>query len=289
MSCMTIFLKCFVVHFRFSLLICVAFFSLSEQKQYICDYGRHWNNQFTCKVDSYHFNQDTKDVKFSGTIENKSNTTRVLIEKSKIHYVSSVLFDEFPNLDGIKIEMSGMSRITEQTLSDLAPLIYLDLENNKIKELHEETFDNLHKLEFLSLAGNEIEKLPNGIFLYNKNIRELDLADNKLKQIDKHLFNHLINLEYLSLWKNELFTLPQKTFENNLRLKTISLADNNIYMLHPRLFENLQELHYLNLLDNVCVKKVFKTSSAISTYHNEMKECHRRCKENRKCWQSDEY
>lgn len=266
----------------------MSILSLCQLKQYNCNYGNHWNQKYTCKIDSYHFNDDTKSYKFTGNDKDKMNTTKLLIEKSKLQYISSLVFEEFPNLDGIKIGMSDMNRVDGKLFSDVISIIFLDLENNKIKELHEESFDNLHKLEYLSLAGNQIETLPNGIFLFNQNLKELDLADNNLKYIEEYAFKHLINLEYLSLWKNHLYTLPKDIFIKNLRLRTVTLADNNIYMIHPDLFTNLPQLHYLNLIDNVCVKKELKTSTQIMNIKYELQECYRRCKSNKNCWNSNE-
>lgn len=258
--------------------------SPSQQKEFKCNYGKHWDDQFTCKLDYEELTERTRGISFKGADEHKERTMRLWIEKSKIEFISSKIFVEFANLEGLKLYMCNIFTLKKRILSQIEPVIYLDLELNKIELIEEGSLDNLENLEFLSLAANSIEEIPTDLFYYNTLLRDLDLSDNRIKDLDRKVFSRLLNLQHLQMWKNHLMTLPPDIFQNNINLQTLSLTDNVIFMLHPDIFDNLHELEFLGLDDNVCISQVFKTKEQVKNAKNELQKCASKCKNNPKCF-----
>jgi Leucine-rich repeat (LRR) protein len=151
------------------------------------------------------------------------------IKNENLSIISSKIFDDFPDLKNLRIELSNCSHInfskTHQNLKTLyildTPLTVLqnntfvgllnltsmDIMNTSLSNVEPNAFYGLKKLESLAINWHQITSLPPTIFDPLVKISIIKISNGKLESIDMELFRYNLNLTELSLTGNQIGTL----------------------------------------------------------------------------------
>jgi Leucine-rich repeat (LRR) protein len=175
--------------------------------------------------------------------------------------VKLIAFNDFKNRSIIKTSIENLLsldylKINNAQIFDIksVPTIqlvfngakFLDLSSNQIEDIQEFVHEK-YNLKKLHLSNNKIEKIPNSVFVSNKNLQLLDLSRNKLATIDSKTFSDLANLKMLNLAYNELVKIPQFNLPN---LKILDMGHNQLSTLNQASFLHLTQLQKLKLDHN---------------------------------------
>jgi Leucine-rich repeat (LRR) protein len=137
---------------------------------------------------------------FSGSIENKIDTTAVFLFKSlTIDFIPSEILNEFPNLNGFLISGSNIPTLKEKFFTKQFKIIEnLYLYDNKIKQIKKEALINLPELRWIYLSFNQIKSIKRNIFKNNQKLEFIELRSNEIKMIHPKLFVNLLHL--IEVW-----------------------------------------------------------------------------------------
>lgn len=167
-----------------------------------------------------------KTTKIIFNYDKTKNLTAVKFHSSQMQVLPMEVFDQFPYLRALVLELQGIDEIRKNSFEKATHLENLDLELNRLTEIGDGTFDGAWKL------------------------RHLDLSMNKIKKVTSKAFRGLVNLEHLGLSGNEITELEEGTFSELRNLKSIYLYSNYIKTLHPRMFIHCQKLEVLDINTN---------------------------------------
>jgi len=148
----------------------------------------------SCSVSKSLFLKENGEISFSNQIEPEKFELLRLIENN-VPTIPRGIDTHCPNLKGLTVYKSNLTRIT---LEDLK---------------------NLKDLEFLNINYNLIEVLENYLFKFNPNLSTIFIKNNRIKFVHPTAFYGLSNLQTLDFQNNHCFTgntTKNKTESSNL-------------------------------------------------------------------------
>ena len=155
----------------------------------VCAYSQH-SNESTSVGSHRHHSSDVGDDIVSGYYR----IPTVVSLTEKLRYLEVRL----PNW---KDSAAVLEVLPTSHLQHLRTLLF---SSSYIHEVHEMTFSRMPVLEHLDLSNNGIQRIPEKLFISNKNIKYLDLSFNRLTHLNIHTLQRLVLLEKLSLIGNPL-------------------------------------------------------------------------------------
>ncbi len=158
--------------------------------------------------------------------------------------------DDIP--EGVKVLVLDSNRIPSDQISlDKSiqdGIVVLSLKNNRLYSL--EVSVAFPALRYLSLDQNDLDYLPNGTFLWARNLRGLSMSNNNLETIHGDVFQDIPSLEILNLSHNRLCKVDRNWFRGMRLLQRLNLSGNKIETLENGAFRHLQSLSELQLDGN---------------------------------------
>ena len=142
------------------------------------------------------------------------------------------------------------NRLTNITLTDCTPLLYLDMQFNNIKHLRGNRFLKCIRLLILNLHSNHITQLLKDSFLGLDRLIKLNITKNPLTVLNAHCFNGLTSLPSLVLASSHLTYSAQCVFTDLLSLKILDLSHLSMSILSSYTFCGMPVLQQLILVDN---------------------------------------
>jgi hypothetical protein len=196
----------FFVTFRFFVIFCIlARFGAEADQLVECYYYRNYGSR--CDVGNVDLSKKTlsKKISFTGTQEQKKNTTRIWFQQSgRVAHVPQNLAEEFPKLTELWITDSEIPIVKNNLLGPQFSWIeLLDLRKNKIQIVEEQAFKHLNNLVVIQLHRNQIQSLGAKVFQNNRKLKKIWIFNNKIKMISPETFRHLNQLEFVYLELND--------------------------------------------------------------------------------------
>jgi hypothetical protein len=170
-------------------------------------YGDYDGDDYGCQVHNVDLSKKTRSEKFtfSGTQEQKKNTTEIHFEESgRVAHVPRNLHEEFPKLTKLWITRSEIPIVKNNLFGpEFSWIKGLSLRENKIQIIEEEAFKHLQNLERIYLYYNQIQSLNAKVFQNNRKLEKIWIWKNKIKMIAPETFRHLNQLEWVELEWND--------------------------------------------------------------------------------------
>jgi hypothetical protein len=164
------------------------------------------NYAASCYVYEADFTEKTisETFKFSGTLEEKENTTSIDFQYiGRVAHVPKDLVEEFPKLIDLSIWQSEIPIVKNNLFGpQFGRIKVLKLTSNKIKIIEEGAFAQLPNLVQIWLQYNEIQSLGAGVFENNRQLEIILLDENKINMISPETFQSLNQLTWVILEKN---------------------------------------------------------------------------------------
>lgn len=166
--------------------------------------------------------------------------------------VTAIIFnyDTKKNLTAVKFRSSQMQELPMEVFDQFPYLTVLELELMGICDIRERSFINAIQLEMLELELNQLTEIGDGAFDGAWNLKDLDLSMNRIRKVSSKAFSSLKKLEHIGLSANEISVLDKKTFTGLRNLQSIYLYSNHIKTLHPEIFVDCPKLEVLNMNTN---------------------------------------
>lgn len=117
---------------------------------------------------------------------------------------------------------------SSNNFTDGSPATTLTVTNSSIHTFTNDFcyyFKNVHQINAQTLR---IKIIPEGAFIYCKNLTHLALYENDIHFIQPKTFCHNSNLEVLNLFGNKLSEIHSDLFQSNLKLVTLNLGNNRL-------------------------------------------------------------
>lgn len=191
-----------------------------------------------------------------------SNTTELLVtesnrlidavsfRQSELYSVPADLFQNFPILKHLDVELTQMKEISAANFRNANELKYFLARFNEIEELESRTFSPCRQLKFIVLQYNMISFIHVEAFEGLVNLEALYLDYNKLKTISSGVLNPLVALVHFSIAYNNLTSVPGNLFAKNEKLETLNMGHNLLTSFNGNQFEFLPNLEHLQLDHN---------------------------------------
>lgn len=221
------------------------------------------------------------------------NIERIDIYGSKVEILDQNAFKNCKKLERLHLAVNNIREIPENLLIENTKLQVIKFSKNQLTTLPEDTFATLIDLRLLYLYDNKITNLPKNLFKSNSLLRSLYLSGNQLTTFDSTLFQNLVNLERLSIHDNQLIDLPKNAFVNLQNLTIIWMSNNNLTVIHGDSFGVNQKLEQLyvehnkinaideKFIDNTGIRKLEMTGNVCSQRdicnRSDMKEAFQGC------------
>ncbi|XP_063700762.1 toll-like receptor 3 [Culicoides brevitarsis] len=175
-------------------------------------YGKPQIEVFTCQQpQSTECLFDNVIIEDDGIFLPKSHNdriiTKVTFKSSVVPTLSSVICDQFPNLQVLDVRHSSLRKILEGALDGCTKLREIYLQDNWLKELPENSFHKNSHLEQIYLNSNNLTEIPLELFKGLRSLQKIDLCANRLSRLPAVIFDDLISMESLELLSNPLLSL----------------------------------------------------------------------------------
>ncbi|XP_030014615.1 toll-like receptor 21 [Sphaeramia orbicularis] len=177
-------------------------------------------------ITSYSFKNCIEDPRAKG-----KNFTCINRGESNI----SAIVDDLPlSAFSIVIAINPISHIPNRAFENFLNLEHLKLDHNHISTIDEFAFRNLMKLRSLNLSCNYILELKPSLFEDLRNLTFLSLTNNRLKMLQVNIFSTVPQLDTLLLRQNFLTNFSQiaQSVSPLRYLKTLDLCFNNLTSLN---------------------------------------------------------
>lgn len=213
----------------------------------VCKYemvSHFWGSQYTCigqdvVVNTY----DTFVTRAVGTHlagMGDGDVQAVFFKNQKMTFIPLMMSTPFPNLNALRVDMSGLTTINQTTFVNQGRLRYIHLDNNRIEFIPKKTFYNLTNLEWLSLGANKISAL------------------------NPDMLRGLTELKYFSVSNNEIEVIGSSFFRDNVKIQIILFYNNKLRMIGWSLVRFLPGLKNARFDGNVCTNINIIDASDIS-------------------------
>lgn len=183
-------------------------------------------------------------------IESNRTIEAVSFRQSELYSVPADLFQKFPRLKHLDIELTQTKELSGDNFRDANELKYILARFNDIEELKSGTFATCPLLKFIVLQYNAISRISPNAFDGLGNLEALYLDYNKLKTLSPRVLDPLASLLHFSIAYNNLTMTPTDLFMNNDKLETLNLGHNLLTSFNGSQFENLPNLERVQLDHN---------------------------------------
>ncbi|KAH3867134.1 nyctalopin-like [Dreissena polymorpha] len=153
------------------------------------------------------------------------------------------------NLQYLKIEHYGITKLEQNCFNALSALITLDLSNNVIVQIETSHFTGLSSLKYLHLHHNFIE-IKDDAFRGMSSLIDVDLSHNNIDHLDNITLQGLTGVESLNLSFNKISAVDEAALTDLKKLTEIRLGYNTITTLPSVLFKGLANLRDIELQHN---------------------------------------
>lgn len=213
-----------------------------------------------------------------------SNTTEVIVtennelidavsfRQSELYSVPENLFNKFPNLKHLDVELTQMKEILSENFRGANELKYFLARFNEISILRNQTFLFSRRLKFIVLQYNMIEIIDSGAFEGLEKLEALYLDYNKLKTISPGLLDSVRSLVHFSVAYNSLASVPELLFSYNEKLETLNFGHNLLESFDGNQFKYLPNLEHVQFDHNKLKELDLRTckSTEINVDKNEI-------------------
>ena len=181
------------------------------------------------------------------------NVEGLLFVRSNNEFLSSDIFEKFPNLKVLSMLFFSVENIVQGNFDGAQKLEYIYLNNNGIPKLNDNIFSGATKLIRIEMKMNGISSISKLSFAGLTTLEQINLDHNHLKSLPKGIFDDLINLKSLSLYGNIIQTLDGDLFKNNLKLIKLWLSNNHLSIIGSNLITHLESLKIAYFYNNPCI------------------------------------
>ena len=168
--------------------------------------------------------------------------------------ISKISEDTFSNLPQLRTLRLRGNRITMSTVCDLNPLHTieeLDLSGNSlVGPIKPKTFPKMSSLRDIQLAHNSFSSIKMGAMAGLPNLTTLSLHHNQIDVLEDHAFMNLTNLVHLDLAHNRIVAVSGGSLAHLTLLVDLDLRHNFLRALTADLILPLQKLQNLKLDEN---------------------------------------
>nr|XP_050869072.1 chaoptin-like isoform X1 [Vespula vulgaris]XP_050869073.1 chaoptin-like isoform X1 [Vespula vulgaris]XP_050869074.1 chaoptin-like isoform X1 [Vespula vulgaris]XP_050869075.1 chaoptin-like isoform X1 [Vespula vulgaris]XP_050869076.1 chaoptin-like isoform X1 [Vespula vulgaris]XP_050869077.1 chaoptin-like isoform X1 [Vespula vulgaris]XP_050869078.1 chaoptin-like isoform X1 [Vespula vulgaris]XP_050869079.1 chaoptin-like isoform X1 [Vespula vulgaris]XP_050869080.1 chaoptin-like isoform X1 [Ve len=199
---------------------------------------------------------------------------RVLdLANNHLAVLQDTMFQEDLPIETLNLKNCSITSVESGVFGGLLNLSYLNLEDNLITagaliRLHapglrtllasgnnfshimEHSLNGLPSLQELIIDDAQISKLPETIFLFNRNLARLHLNRNLLRALPPGIFDRLLSLREIRLDRNRFLDIPYSALANALNLEILTLSNNEIVNVDVASFVSLKYLRELDLSHN---------------------------------------
>jgi Leucine-rich repeat (LRR) protein len=242
-----------------SLLICI-FVLQSEQKIFDCEFISHFNCEHykSCKVSNDILDPRDGKVEFYGTQEQKLNVENLWFENTKLDYIPSDVFYDFPSLKGIVITNNirndspypNITKIRSTVFRELQPIKSLVYRDEFIKSIEDGAFENLKNLESVEFTMTDLTSFPSSLLRNSRYLKSIYLQFKDFGNFNQYWFMSFPNLESITIFSSKVVDIPKELFSRNRNLKYINLNANELKDIKPEIFNTLPELEHVELAFN---------------------------------------
>ena len=188
-----------------------------------------------CEVEELTLNYPK--MRISGLNEVEVNDVEAFyVIDQHILFMPFKLAENFPKLDTIFVNHSGLSKLSKNDFESLDRLKFLTITFNNISTIDDRTFDSVPQIEYLNLASNNIQSLPEEIFMTLIQLQTLDLSDNLLKTLSTNVLPAYNDIE------------------------SFYAQNNHIELINVAVIRRLREAKFINLSGNICIDAEYEMS-----------------------------
>lgn len=219
----------------------------------------------------------TRTVVFNGpTPENYAKVISIYLRHPALHYFLVEIFDLFPNLQSLDVDIDGSAVLPQFGLLNAKNLEYFRIFKYTLDALEAYAFYGANKLK--SINVDSVLRIDEYAFYGLSNLISLQItfSDIGLCSISSKAFNSLINLEKIDLFNINLDIIPASLFANNLKLESISILDD-LRAVEPTFIDHLQNLKRISIVgasDTHCSVAQWTSPEPISQFHLAMAPCY---------------
>ena len=197
----------------------------------------------------------------------------LLVVRSNNKYLSSSIFEKFPNLKVLSVMYFSVEKIVEGNFNGAQHLNEIFINNNDISELRENIFKGASKLTRIEMNSNSILSISSKTFAGLTTLEHINLDHNKLTTLPEGVFNDLIKLKNVSLLGNILESLDGNLFKNNLKITNILFSNNHLSVIGSQLLEPLKNLKAANFYNNPCIHTSLHELDNMSVLNDKIASC----------------
>jgi hypothetical protein len=139
---------------------------------------------------------------FSGTEKEKSEVKTVSFTNSpKLEFIPTSIFDEFPALNGLKIEATKIPILKSGLFtSKFKKIEYLELLGIDLETIEVDALKELTELKFFFVGGNPetLQSLNYPIFKWNPKLESISVTANNIQRVNPHIFDGLNFLNHIN-------------------------------------------------------------------------------------------
>lgn len=238
-----------------------------------CDFDDHNTLQFLCSrnyTDTNFFAQ-TPSAYCENVEAIKDKVKKIVFSRCNLSSLPTDLFAVYKNVAQVRIEVSGLKKLNENTfiganaldglfvqyneLTEIPEYLFryapnienIDFSRNNINRIDLTAFNNIAKVRSLSLSQNQITSLPDRMFASFKKECTVHLENNKIRQIDATTFADGSAIVRMDLSFNEIVTVKPHAFDDLINLEYLVMSHNPIKQLDTELFAHANKLETLDL------------------------------------------
>lgn len=168
----------------------------------------------------------TKISKLNG-VQGLNNTVQhFLADKQSIKFFPFQLSQQFPNLERIEIQKSGLIALHGMDFDGFSKLVEIVMNGNNLSSISRGTFDAIPQLELLDLSSNNIVSLPSRIFTSLTRLHTLLLSNNRIVRFVADILPRRNVIDAMRLDNNQLEFIETKTIRFLRKAKIIDLTRN---------------------------------------------------------------
>lgn len=227
-------------------LLIIASISSGERIEMECGFIERTDRGLQCEFNNI-FTFDTTEVFIT---ESNRSIDAVSYRQSEIFAVPADLFQKFPQLKHLDVELTQLKEIEADNFRNANALKYFLARFNEISELKSGIFASCPLLKFIVLQYNQISHIHQNAFVGLEHLEALYLDYNRLKTLPERMLEAPVNLIHFSMAYNNLTTIPNNLFMTNDKLETLNLGHNLLTSFDDKQFENLPNLERVQLDHN---------------------------------------
>lgn len=193
-----------------------------------------WPRYKRCVISDAILSNRSDNIKFVGAISELNETTSVYFEDSGLVEFIPLIFQQFPNLNGLEITDSKIPILINDLFSypNFQKIQYLQLCCNQIVQIEENAFGRMRNLKWINLYYNKLTSLDSKIFKNNLQLQFINFEQNKINLFHPSLFWNLNNLKILR------FSGGNICYNSEIGCSTCSIATEEINQKFQICYEN---------------------------------------------------